>query len=109
MLPDAEREHTPFNDHLFNVLRPVISPFVSSDTNYQRLFDTFEYFWCLMHVDAQIHTKARLEPWTPFGIFVGDSATTISGFRTRSPASSPPPIANGPHLPRVYSAEISSG
>jgi hypothetical protein len=81
VLPGAERNHTPFNDHLFNVLKPVVAPFVASEAKYQRLFDSFGYFWCLIHVDAQIHTKTRVEPWTPYGSFIWRQRDSENWFR----------------------------
>ena len=42
------------SDHLFQVLRDPLREYISSDNEYDQIFDWFEYLVCLCHCDAQV-------------------------------------------------------
>lgn len=42
------------SDHLFQMLRNPLREYLSSDNEYDQIFDWFEYLLCLSHCDAQV-------------------------------------------------------
>jgi hypothetical protein len=53
------------------VVRQPVASLVGSEPEYERLFDAFEYLWCLLHVDTAFQQPSpTLTPWTPFGAFI---------------------------------------
>ena len=42
------------SDHLFQVLRDPLREYLSSDNEYDQIFDWFEYLVCLSHCDAKV-------------------------------------------------------
>ena len=66
LLPGRERQYTPLNNHLYEVLREPLREFLPDDTQYKRYFDRFEYFLALIHADLceqhefQVHWPAGL-------------------------------------------------
>jgi len=49
--PNAEREYTPANEYIHDVLRDCLRPYLPSDDAYQSTFDIFEYILALTYVD----------------------------------------------------------
>jgi hypothetical protein len=68
IIPGMDRRYTPFNDYLLELLKSFLKRLIPSDTEYERAFDDFEYFWCLLHVDAKIQANAT-HIWAPYGAF----------------------------------------
>lgn len=61
--------YTPFSDYLFNFYREAFRSFTANEVHYEKIFDEFEYTWCLLHVDGKKYNNfARI--WTPYGSFV---------------------------------------
>jgi hypothetical protein len=61
--PNAEREYTPVNNYLFDLLRPLLRDYLPDDTRYEETFDTFEYLLALIYMDLVRET------WAPIGRF----------------------------------------
>jgi len=61
--PNAEREYTPVNNYLFDLLRPLLHDYLSDDMRYEETFDTFEYLLALTYMDLVRET------WAPIGRF----------------------------------------
>jgi len=78
--PEAEREYTPANNYLFDLLRPVLREYLPGDRKYEETFDIFEYLLALTYSDI-VDTR-----WAPVGRFgwrverPGYEATGLSGF-----------------------------
>lgn len=77
---EAEREYTPANNYLFDLLRPVLREYLPGDRKYEETFDIFEYLLALTYSDI-VDTR-----WAPVGRFgwrvkrPGYEATGLSGF-----------------------------
>jgi hypothetical protein len=52
LLPGREREFTPLNNHLFEVLRAPLREYIPDDNAYDDAFDTFEYLLGLACCDG---------------------------------------------------------
>jgi hypothetical protein len=50
-LPGLQNRRTPVNDHLFTVLTPLMQVYVPSESQYEQLFDRFEYLRALVAYD----------------------------------------------------------
>jgi len=61
--PNAEREYTPVNNYLFDLLRPLLHDYLPDDVRYEETFDTFEYLVALTYMDLVRET------WAPIGRF----------------------------------------
>lgn len=68
-----EREYTPLNNHLFEVLRDPLHEFLPGDRNYEDAFDSFEYLLGLAHC-YRTATENELD-----AIRNGDKRICISG------------------------------
>lgn len=78
ILPGREREHTPLPNHLFEILRDPLHPYLRDDAVYDATFDWLEFLFSLTHIDLQV-TRAQLREdkakdpnfyyWTPVGRF----------------------------------------
>jgi hypothetical protein len=60
--PNA-REFTPANNHVFELIRPVLIEYLPSDREYEDNFDLFEYLLALTYSDL------LGKSWTPIGRF----------------------------------------
>ncbi len=65
--PNAEREYTPANEYVHDLLRETLNPYVPSDTVYQALFDIYEYLLALVYLDSCPHISGS--NWGPLGCF----------------------------------------
>lgn len=54
LLPGREREFTPFNNHLFEILREPLREFLPDEVAYDQMFDLFEYMMGLAHCDQTV-------------------------------------------------------
>jgi len=63
VLPELERHHTPCNDHLYDVLKPILDDLLFLGSEYESAFDTFEVLYGLEYV----HMTNR--EWGPVGRF----------------------------------------
>jgi len=61
--PDADREYTPVNYYLCDLLRPMLRDYLPDDTRYEETFDTFEYLLALTYMDLV------RDSWSPRGRF----------------------------------------
>jgi len=61
--PSADREYTPANNHLFDLLRPLLHDYSPSDKRYEDSFDIFEYLLALTYLDV------FGDSWSPVGGF----------------------------------------
>ena len=66
-LPGLERHHTPVSDLLFDVLREPLRALVPSDSEYQELFDRFEYLNAIQYAVSQ--EQYRNSRWFPAGCY----------------------------------------
>jgi hypothetical protein len=71
--------YTPMSDYIFLTLRNKLRDYIPSDSDYDRMFDWFEYLLCLCHCDAQVsrsdlETEKAKSPdftlWASVGRFV---------------------------------------
>lgn len=60
--PTNGRRRTPQSDHVFDVIRPLISEYVPDEREYEELFDVFEYLIALVYWNDE-------ERWAPLGSF----------------------------------------
>ncbi len=51
--PNAERELTPANNHIFDVLREPLRSYLPGDEKYEEFFDVFEYLLGLLYVNNE--------------------------------------------------------
>lgn len=49
--PNADKLYTPVSEHLLDLLRPVLRPYVPDPNDYEEMFDVFEYLLALTHAD----------------------------------------------------------
>lgn len=61
---------TPTSEHLFGVLRPRFSDLLPEDSEYQRIFDEFEYLICLDFIYRSGNGSGSFSSWPPIGSFV---------------------------------------
>jgi hypothetical protein len=71
--------YIPMSDYIFVTLRDKLRDYIPSDSDYDRMFDWFEYLLCLCHCDAQVsrsdlETEKAKSPdftlWASVGRFV---------------------------------------
>ena len=55
------------SEHLFELLREPLRPFLPSDTQYERAFDRFEYLLSLIDLDELMQYGGR--PWPSIGLY----------------------------------------
>ncbi len=76
--PNAGHAYTPANNHIFDILREPLRPYLPDDKKYKETFDIFEYILGLTYVDlvykGEIDKKVeypelRPDIWAPFGCF----------------------------------------
>lgn len=60
----SKREHTPANNHIFEVLRRSLKQYLPSGGEYERAFDTFEFLFSLVYADQNPGSS-----WMPIGCF----------------------------------------
>lgn len=58
-LPGRERQFMPWCEHLFEVLEPVVAPFLSNPSTYKTAFERFELITALSAVHGLGHEDAR--------------------------------------------------
>ncbi|QGG55055.1 SIR2 family protein [Paenibacillus sp. B01] len=68
-IPGLERRRTPVSDHLFNVLREPLMGLIPRDSEYQKLFVRFEYYFALIHADLLERDRGDDRFWGPIGQF----------------------------------------
>jgi hypothetical protein len=69
LLPaDGRGRLRPVSEYLYHFLRPALRDFVPSDSDYDEVFDRFEYLFAVLYVD-QNPNAAALVPWIPLGRF----------------------------------------
>jgi hypothetical protein len=61
--PKAEREFTPANNYLCDLLRPILKDYLPDELEYQDAFDVFEYILGLEYLELVKQT------WAPLGRF----------------------------------------
>ena len=66
---NAEREYTPENNHIFDVLREPLRSYLSDDKKYEETFDIFEYLLGLTYLDLTLE-KESSRAWAPWGCFI---------------------------------------
>lgn len=66
-LPGREREYTPLNNHIYELLRKPLKGFLPDEVHYQKCFDRFEYLLALVHSDLNL--KSGYDGWGPIGCF----------------------------------------
>jgi hypothetical protein len=49
---DNDRKYVPISERLFELVRPLAKPYLSSEQDYELLFDRFEYMWSLICADC---------------------------------------------------------
>lgn len=54
LLVGQQRTLTPLHDRVHKLLREPFRPLIPNDKQFEDIFTTFEYLWCLLHVDAHI-------------------------------------------------------
>jgi hypothetical protein len=68
-LPGYERDYTPINNRLFEVLRDKVRDYLPTDAEYEDAFDRFEYLTCLVELDLRmkkskmVHAPAGRFAW----------------------------------------------
>ncbi len=67
-LPGLERDYTPLNNYLFNLLREPLKEFLPNDKIYETNFDKFEYLLALTYVDLCKYPGGYV--WGPIGRFI---------------------------------------
>ncbi len=73
--PGLERQYTPLNNHLFELLKPVLLRYLSDERRYEAFFDRFEFFLALAYADLsdKSHTNNAsifgIKFWGPIGRF----------------------------------------
>jgi len=67
LLPGMERRYTPVSDHVHALLRPKIKDIIPQESQYDTLFDRFEYLLALVCADFLEKTESRI--WCPVGRF----------------------------------------
>lgn len=92
-LPQFQNRFFPASDWLFEDCRLVLREIVPSDTDYDRLFDHFEFIRSLVHVDMECRGKYEDEDtvnraWGPPGRFVWNSSNGRGGRDTARDVSS---------------------
>lgn len=81
-LPGREKEYTPLNNHLYELLREPLKGFLPDEVHYQKCFDRFEYLLALVHSDLNL--KSGYDGWGPIGCFgwrrgiIGEIETEIA-------------------------------
>lgn len=93
LLPGREREFTPFNNYLFEVLRDSLRDDVPGDRAYDDAFDWFEYLLGLVHCDLTA-TPTEIEGvrnnpgknhlWGPIGRFLWNLRSSEDGVQSRT-------------------------
>jgi len=73
--PNAPREYTPANNHLFDVLRRPLKAYLPADDEYQRVFDTFEFLLSLVYAHQNPSSS-----WMPMGCFSWRSQEVLREF-----------------------------
>mgnify|MGYP000937337654 CR=1 FL=1 len=68
LLEGMDGRHSPLSDYLFDIVREFVEPFINNDDHYEKVFDEFEYLWCLLHVDSKQENNSS-NIWTPWGSF----------------------------------------
>lgn len=61
-----EREYTPEHNHIFEILREPLRPYLPVDKKYEETFDIFEYLLGLTYVDLVEDVKSD-HVWAPLG------------------------------------------
>jgi hypothetical protein len=54
-LPGYERHYTPISNHLCDALRPFFKDFVSENTEWEEVFDRFEYIFALSQANQRVN------------------------------------------------------
>jgi hypothetical protein len=67
-LPGLERRRVPLNEHVFELLRPVLDDLLLLGTDYETAFDDFEVLMALQHADLYSADSSG-GAWGPLGRF----------------------------------------
>jgi hypothetical protein len=93
LLPGREREFTPLNNYLYDVLRDPLREYLPDDRDYENAFDWFEYMLGLVHCDltatseeiaAVKNDASNSHIWGPIGRFVWSRRTSDDGVQRRT-------------------------
>lgn len=94
-IPGLERRHTPFNDHLFSHLQPILDSLLLLGADYERAFDRFEVLLCLEYAHqgdggwgpaGRFAWKMGYPESSPFHLVAGEA---------RNAGNAWPPLASG--------------
>lgn len=66
-LPGHERHYVPRSEYLFKLLQPSLDDLLFLGRDYEEMFDRFEVFLALVHVELQYNPENRV--WGPIGRF----------------------------------------
>jgi hypothetical protein len=78
LLPGYERQYTPINNRIFEVLRDKLRDYLPADLEYEEAFDRFEYLTCLVKLNLQMTKKKMVHaPVGRFGWRTHDQAANI--------------------------------
>jgi hypothetical protein len=65
-----KRYHTPVSEYLFSALREPLRHFIPGDTEYEEVFDRFEYLRSLVYADLRYSPQSEdTRWWVPLGRF----------------------------------------
>lgn len=112
LLPGRDRDFTPLNNHVFDVLRDPLRDYLPDDTAYDEAFDWFEYLIGLVHCDMTATPeeieRVRSDPpngyiWGPVGRFLWNQRSSDTGIQTRTRTE-----ATG-HEPEIVTAALRAG
>ncbi len=104
MIEGREREHTPLNNHLFELLQPVLREYFRGQAAYEQTFNWFEYVLALIHCDQTFDqdsffgtddagNKIRLGPLGRFFWMSQGSNDSVRNQMALLPAGQPLPTA----------------
>ncbi|MCC6363195.1 MAG: SIR2 family protein [Bryobacterales bacterium] len=92
LLPGRDREFTPLNNHVFEVMRGPLRDYLPDDLAYEQAFDWFEYLVGLVHCDLTATPEeidaVKNDPaagiWGPIGRFLWSQRSSDSSIQRRS-------------------------
>jgi hypothetical protein len=110
-LPGRERQFTPFNDYVFEILREPLRDYIPDDKTYDEAFDWFEYLLGMVHCDLNatpedienVKRGAERGIWGPVGRFLWKHRNSAESILARTTF-----VLEGPY-PRIVTAALSAG
>lgn len=69
VLPGFENSQFPLNDYLLHKLRDFLREYLPDDSDYEALFDRFEYLYALVFADLNHYSPKDVGWWAPTGWF----------------------------------------